>query len=109
MKQDLTFKKFQKECKQWGRKNFGKQDPILMFLGVAEEVGELAHALLKSKQGIRVNQDHETAKKDAVGDTIVYLAQFCNESGLDLQEIVETTWAGVKKRNWKRNKIDGGA
>jgi hypothetical protein len=44
------------------------------ILGVVEELGELAHAHLKAKQGIRGTQaEHDAAAKDAIGDITVYL------------------------------------
>ena len=56
--------------------------------GVIEEIGELAHANLKSKQNIRgTPEEHEAKAKDAIGDITVYLwgitarqpASFCDQ------------------------------
>jgi len=64
-----------------------------------EEGGELAHAFLKRHQGIRKVTLDDVG--DAVGDIIVYLADFCNAYGIDLQESVDETWDKVKYRDWK--------
>lgn len=55
----------------------GREDPIL---GVAEELGELCHGVLKHHQGIRgfdnVDKYHAHCK-DALGDIMVYLSHYC--------------------------------
>lgn len=42
-----------------------------------------------------------------VGDVFYFLASFCNAMGWRLQEIVETTWAEVSKRDWKKDPTNG--
>lgn len=101
----MNFKRLQEEQKVWADHNFGhlKSDYNAPFKGMVEELGELSHALLKQEQGIRgTYEQHELAAQDAVGDMLVFLSDFCNKKGWDLQEIIETTWTDVKKRNWKR-------
>jgi len=47
-------------------------------LGIFEELGELAHAILKRRQGIRgmdVDRAFEFARDDAIGDVLVYASQ----------------------------------
>lgn len=89
-------------------KNFPNNTPDNPFKGMVEELGELAHALLKKEQGIRgTPEEHDVAAKDAVGDLVVYMADFCERRGWNLQEIVETTWNVVKQRDWTKNKHDG--
>ena len=74
------------------------------LLGVCEEAGELCHAHLKAEQGIRGTQDeHLEAKKDAIGDIVIYLADYCSQQGIDLERSIENTWAKVKQRDWKQN------
>ena len=93
----------QKRHKVWARKNFGDQESIDYILGVTEEVGELSHAFLKRKQGIRNNEKHNDNINDAIGDIVVFLAGFCNSEGLDFEQIVNETWNEVEKRDWKKN------
>lgn len=101
----MDFRQLQAEQAKWAEHNFGDQPPEISFLGVVEEVGELAHTILKRKQGIRTSEDHEAKGKDAVGDILIFLADFCTRSGWDLQEIIEQTWAEVSQRDWKANPV----
>ena len=104
----LNFAKLQREVGAWSRKNFPNNTPENPFLGMVEELGELAHALLKAKQGIRgTAEQHEAAAKDAIGDLLVYMADFCERKGWSMQEIIESVWAVVKQRDWTKNKKDG--
>ena len=92
----------QKEVKEWAERNFPDAEKVDPVLGVAEETGELCHAILKMKQKIRGTEDQHRANAfDAVGDIVIYLADVCNKYNLDLQAAVATTWFKVKKRNWK--------
>lgn len=108
----------QKEIGMWVTANFNghyKQLDTDSFylcahqplLGMVEELGELSHAHLKVEQGIRTNEDHEAARKDAIGDLLIYLLDYCGVHDLDAEEILEQTWGAVKKRNWKQNPSDG--
>lgn len=104
----LTFQQLQAEVGTWAQRNFGDTPAYRPLLGAVEEVGELAHAHLKAEQGIRgTAEEHEAAGKDAVGDIIIYLADYCGRRNWDMQQIVETVWAQVGKRNWTKNKTTG--
>ena len=99
-----TFLDLQLENAEWAEKNFGKDRPSYgPLLGAVEELGELAHAHLKSAQGIRSHEDHDTNAKDAVGDVIIYLADYCTLRGWSLQQIVEDTWEAVSRRDWTKD------
>jgi NTP pyrophosphatase (non-canonical NTP hydrolase) len=106
----ITLATLQAEVGEWSDRNFPGKEPVDPLLGAVEEVGELAHAFLKRKQGIRgTPQDHVEAEKDAVADTIIYLADFCHQRGYSLESLVAETWFVVKQRDWTRNKVDGSA
>lgn len=117
--------KLQDEVGEWAEKNFGDRmrilesiedrslkaapDPgadvgaLFCVLGANEEVGELSHSVLKRAQGIREDDSDVgmRAEMDAVGDVIVYLADFCHRRGYDLGECVELAWDGeVAGRDW---------
>lgn len=90
----------QVEVGNWLTRNFGKvavEDQVLI---IAEEVGELAHSVLKRKQGIRRNEDHETKIRDAVADIVIATAAFCSVEGINLEETVAEVWAKVSTRDW---------
>lgn len=96
--------KYYQHCHdQWARKNFGPSVGYRNLLGAMEELGELAHAHLKSEQGIRNNENHEENKKDAVADVIIYLCDYCNSQGFDLEDILRETWNKVLQRDWVNN------
>ncbi len=102
----IDLKKIQKEQDVWSNHNFKNKKPYQPILGAAEEVGELAHAFLKMEQGIRgTREEHLAAMKDAVGDACVFLMDLCNQMGWQMDEVIESTWNEVKKRNWRQDSI----
>lgn len=92
----------QAEHLKWTEKNFPDQVADDCFKGVVEEVGELAHADLKKKQGIRGDAEgHDAEARDAVGDIMIYLMGYCSKRGWAMSEILEETWGKVvSKRDW---------
>jgi NTP pyrophosphatase (non-canonical NTP hydrolase) len=108
-KSEGWLQRIQEEHTKWSMDNFDEQDVFKMLAGVMEELGELAHALLKQSQGIRGSyQEHEEAGKDAVGDIVIFIIAVCMIKSWDLTTIIQDVWTKVvKKRNWKENKEDG--
>jgi NTP pyrophosphatase (non-canonical NTP hydrolase) len=85
----------------WARKNFPKAEPIDPFLGMVEELGELAHAKLKMKQGIRGTPlEHQANIEDSIADLFIFAADYCERNNLNLDTIVTRTWNQVKQRDW---------
>jgi NTP pyrophosphatase (non-canonical NTP hydrolase) len=98
----------QSEVAEWSRKNFGDQDPVNPLLGIGEEVGELMHAVLKRRQGIRGDWSvHEANALDALGDIFIYMCDFASRNGYDLAKCIAGAWAQVSQRDWTENKEDG--
>jgi len=95
------FRQLQTEAKEWRHKNFPDGKPYHPFFGLVEELGELAHSHLKREQGIRMEENHIEKQKDAIGDIAVFLSDYCNMNGFDIEECVKTVWAEVKQRNWQ--------
>lgn len=105
-----TLDRIQVECALWQAKNFpaSREKPVHPLLGMVEELGELAHAFLKCEQGIRgTPAEHTAAKKDAVGDMLIFLMDFCTQNGWKVSDVLNETWEGVKTRDWTKNKTDG--
>jgi NTP pyrophosphatase (non-canonical NTP hydrolase) len=92
----------QVEQRIWAEKNFGDVPSWQPLLGVVEELGELAHAYLKNTQKIRMEEDHKANMVDAIGDTVIFLLDFCNREKILLSDALETTWSVVKKRDWDK-------
>lgn len=100
---DRELEIFQSEVGRWAERNFGATPSYRPLLGAVEEIGELAHAHLKKEQGIREGLERfEQDAADAIGDILVYLADYCARTGLSLQESVDKTWARVRQRDWKK-------
>ncbi len=97
---ELSLRQLQEEVRPWTEHNFGHRPSWQPLLGLMEELGELSHAHLKGEQKIRTNEDHLASAQDAVGDLIIYLADYCNLRGFDMQTILQATWEKVMKRDW---------
>ena len=95
----MSLTRLQGEMQVWLHNNFPATDSIQQFLGVVEEVGELAHSILKLDQGIR-GDSHVAEAKDAVGDIAIFLLNFCNKQGWNFEEILNETWSEVRGRDW---------
>ena len=99
---------FQKAVVEWAAYNFGNQDKEEPFLGLVEEMGELSHAFLKLRQGIRGDvNDHLDEIRDAIGDWVIFCAAFCDKMGLDLEDCISKTWGEVRGRDWKKYPENG--
>ncbi len=112
---DNVFK--QKKLSEWQKKNFTKGEtgncdacPFRMLAGMTEELGELAHAILKHAQGIRGMTEEKMKKEagDAFGDINVYGCQLLTQLGLNAEEEVTKAADEVLKRDWKKDKTTGG-
>lgn len=109
----LNFRQLQEEHYAWVSHNFPEQlnDPTRKddgFDGLVEEVGELARARLKRRQGIRgTKEEWDAQEQDALADAIVFITSYCNAHGIDLQTVVEKTWNEVKKRDWIKHPKTG--
>lgn len=91
----------QRKHAEWAIRNFGERDPVDAFFGVTEELGELARAMLKKKQGIRGNSpEHDAKARDAVGDILLFLLDYCTARGWSFNDIVLETWRIVRERDW---------
>lgn len=103
-----TLREIQEEQKPWTLHNFPNRKSHTPLLGAVEELGELARAYIKAETGIRGSEiEHMAKKKDAIGDIVLFLSDYCTAEGFDLQECVEETWAIVKQRDWKKYPLTG--
>ena len=96
-----TIQRLHVDHKKWLNHNFPNQQDHDALLGLVEEVGELAHAHLKSQQAIRGTlEEHRLAAADAIGDIVIYLLSYCNTNGFDLNKCIRDAWLEVKQRDW---------
>lgn len=105
----MLLSSLQREHARWLKYNFPNQMPHDALLGLAEEVGELAHAHLKHQQGIRALTEEEYRRQagDAIGDIVIYLASYCNTNGFNLAWEVTEAWNQVKVRDWRERPDTG--
>jgi len=103
----MELSEFQKEVKGWADHNFPDGEPWEPLVGAMEELGELSHAHLKEHQSIRIETNYFLDKQDAIGDIIVYLADYCNRNGLDLEWCVSSAWKVASSRDWIKYPEDG--
>lgn len=107
----MELRDLQVATRRWRAANFPPEhrDTTSQMLGIVEEVGELAHHVLKRHQGIRGNRaEHDLQIFDTVGDIVIFLMGFCDAEGLDLLDTVNQVWQGVvSKRDWKASPEDG--
>ena len=93
----------QKELAEWQERNFRKVTSEKLALGMAEEVGELCHFMLKRMQKIREATDENQVREeiaDAFGDTVIFGIQLMENEGFDAEKVIEKTIESVLKRDW---------
>jgi len=102
-KMDVNLFVLQDYVKKWNDHNFHNKKSYQCLLGAGEELGELMHAHLKEEQGIRgTSEEHRLAKMDAIGDVLVYLADYCNQSGIQMDDCWKMVWEELQSRDWKK-------
>jgi NTP pyrophosphatase (non-canonical NTP hydrolase) len=97
-------KQLQVEVGVWQRRNFEPRPPHWPAFGIIEELGELDEAIdawevatdVETINGSEAAAEEEEEKaldavKDAIADTIVFAADFCNSKSFDLAEIWEAS------------------
>lgn len=94
----------QSQVSVWSIRNFGDQSSYRPLLGAVEEVGELCHAHLKGEQGIRhTPAEIEALKRDAIGDIIIYLMDYCAKENISMSRCLRTAWDEVEMRDWRKS------
>lgn len=108
-------KQTQAEIIEWSTRNFGECPNstiplrISSFLGMVEEIGELAHHVLKMGQNIRGSREvHLAGVVDSIADLLVFTLDFCARNGMDAEDILSEVWSKVKQRDWKKDSVRGG-
>lgn len=102
----------QRESHEWRQKAYPDTSGSLFQLaGVTEEVGELAHAVLKYAQGIRGYNDMKMKLEagDAIGDILIFLCGLSSALGLNVEHEMVKAWEHVKARNITQGSDNGSA
>ena len=91
----------QAEVTAWLTDNFGPDRSVeQQVLVLAEEVGELARAVVKRAQGIRGTHAEWTAQLHAeAADVLITLLAIAGTEGFDLTETAARKWAVITGRD----------
>lgn len=81
--QPFTWEQLQQESAVWSEKNFAPRPAHWPLLGIVEELGELEEAYLPEEGEVDA-----AAVLDAIADTMVFMADYCNAMGMHLASIV---------------------
>lgn len=76
------FTQLQEEVGEWSQENFADQPDHYPFMGTGEEAHELA-------DDVDLSSPPSEAELDAIGDVLVYAADFCARRELDYQAAYE--------------------
>ena len=85
----------------WRKGQFGKQSRMRNVLQIAEEVGEVARAVGKESEGIRILDRGNLA--DELGDVILATCGMIEAEGFDIAEIVERRLARMESLDFKKD------
>lgn len=98
---DINFTNLAKIIDIWASYNFGiLRNPQDRLIGIGEEFGELCHATLKESQNIRgTPEEHRLHAQDAIGDMLIYIADYCAIRKFDLQDIMNSVVRKVVQRD----------
>lgn len=105
----ISVRVLQKKLNLWLNYNFPNATADDQFKGIVEEIGELAHAELKTKQCIRGYTEEKGMFeiKDAIGDIFIYLCNYCNKKDIDMEECIDIAYDTIMKRDWQKNPDNG--
>lgn len=104
----MNLSQIQHERDVWVAHNFPDDTIEDSFKGMVEEMGELAHHLLKRGQGIRGGGvDHDAEIRDACADLVIFMLGIASHEKFDLMHTIEDTWMMVRDRDWVKYPTNG--
>ena len=73
---------------EWSTRNFGVQQAHRPMLGIIEELCELEEVQLNDVHGFDDDEEaYKAAILDAIGDTAIYMLDYCGKRGWSMQEL----------------------
>ena len=92
------------DVEAWLIYNFSDETRVTATLGLCEEVGEVARAVLKQEQAIRGTwEEWDDEIKKELGDVYLKLIQVAMVCGFDLDEVIAQRWEVLRQRDWVRD------
>lgn len=93
----------------WHRMNYPIDDARDAFIGIVEELGEVARAQLKQSGGIRGSFEHwQNEKVKEIGDVLIGIINYCAWNDIDWIEALRSRWAVISRRDYIKFPEDGG-
>ncbi len=108
-RQPLDIRKLQIKLHEWEQRNFPDTTDLSRVAIMVEELGELAHCVLKQHQNIRPESATDEMLRDALGDIFVTLCTMSFGRGWDLEEIIEEVSGNVLARDWVADRAERAA
>lgn len=118
-----TLQQIQREIGEWAQQQFSVNSAsaqshhkgsvlqeIPSFYGMVSELGELAALDVREMQGrskLSTESERDAARKDALGDLLVFACDYACRMDVDLNEALDAVWAKVQKRRqatWEQDK-----
>jgi NTP pyrophosphatase (non-canonical NTP hydrolase) len=109
--EESTLARVQRESGEWRRAAYpDTATGPLQALGMAEEVGEVCHAVLKNVQQIRGYDTEKTRAEvgDGLADVIIYACGVADYYGVDLDAELARVWNHVRDRNITQGSMGNG-
>jgi NTP pyrophosphatase (non-canonical NTP hydrolase) len=95
---------FEEEVGAWADHNFPEDTIFIGVLGLVEEVGEAARAVVKQHQGIRgTSEEWDEELYKELGDAVIKLAHVAHLAGWSLGTLVQDRWDVVKERDFVKD------
>lgn len=85
----VNWEAFEQEVGDWAVENFGEQPSVNPFLGTAEELSELAELFVEEVDGEWMEKEVTEEEIDAVGDVLVFFADFCSRHEISYAKAAE--------------------
>lgn len=83
-----------------GKEFFKTAGGATSMRSIQSRIGKLAHAVLKSQQNIRKNENHKFAIELNIGLVLEWVFSEMKRLWLDPKKELETVWGEVSKRDW---------
>lgn len=101
---DRGLRELQAQVATWVSHNFPDADRTGVALGLCEEAGEVARAVLKQAQGIRgTHEEWDAEIRKEIADVVIKACDVARACGFDLADAVAHRWADVSRRDWRRD------
>lgn len=105
----MTIKEYQEEVDQWIKTVGVRYFDELTNLGILmEESGELARVMVR-KFGEQSSKDSDLEVKleEEIGDVLFVLTCIANQTGVDLEKVIQANFDKKNKRDLNRHKENG--